>query len=87
MKHYGFLKSLKTLKSQIAKEKQNKRKNIYTYEASKQEKNYCKCRDSEGIYKYLYSSHEDIEYLLASKDIRLKSYACPYEKGWHLSKY
>jgi hypothetical protein len=86
MKHHDFLISLKSLKSQIDKEKQTKLKSLHTYQHSNTIKSYCECSDSQGFYKYLYSSYEEIEYLLASKHIRLTIYPCPYEKGWHLSK-
>jgi len=85
MRHNDFIRILKKFKNKIAQEKQYKR-DLYNYQSCIKNKSYCKCRDSEGMYKYLYSSYKDIEYLLASKDIKLQSYACPYEKGWHLSK-
>ena len=51
---------------------------------------YCRCIDSEGMPKVLYSSFEQIrraeKYLKKSLGLSLKIYQCPSGKGWHLSK-
>ena len=82
MKHSDFLAALKTLKSHYEK-RRNKQTPYATLE--KQQK-HCICKDSSGESKYLYASQKEMEYLLSSKFIRLQSYPCPYEKGWHLTK-
>ena len=85
MKHSDFLKALKTLKSQPIANK-NKDKTFTVPKEDMSQKIYCSCKDSNGENKYLYTSQKEIEYLLASKNILLYSYPCPYEKGWHLTK-
>ncbi len=85
MKHIGFLKSLKALKSHILKNK----KTIAIYPAAtfpEKETNLCTCTDAQGETKYLYNSEKELSYLLSKKDIKLQAYPCPHEKGWHLSK-
>ncbi|MCF6244094.1 MAG: hypothetical protein L3J43_03585 [Sulfurovum sp.] len=82
MQHHDFLKSLKALKNHFNK------KNIsstYIHHSSKQ-KSICICQDSNGEFKYLYKTKDELAYMLASKSINLKSYPCPYEKGWHITK-
>lgn len=85
MKHPDFLKSLKTLKSRLNKSKE---KPYYSTPArdNHKEKTYCTCKDSTGEPKYLYTSQNELEYILTSTNISLKVYPCPYEKGWHLTK-
>ena len=85
MKHADFLKALKTLKSHLLTTESNKNTLIIPKKEQSQ-KIYCTCKDSNGENKYLYTSHKEIEYLLAGKNISLYSYPCPYEKGWHLTK-
>ena len=85
MKHSDFLKALKTLKSHFLSNK-NKHKPLTVPKDDTSHKIYCSCKDSNGESKYLYTSQKEIEYLLASKNISLYSYPCPYEKGWHLTK-
>jgi len=84
MKHSDFLTKLKSLKSQL----HSKQKKVLPLsdktQASKQ--NVCSCKDASGETKYLYTSKEELNYLLANKSISLYSYPCPYEKGWHLTK-
>ncbi len=83
MKHSDFLKTLKTLKSRLSHTQ--KKPHFFNAETD-QEKNYCTCKDSSGESKYLYTSQKEIEYILASKNISLQVYPCPYEKGWHVTK-
>ena len=85
MKRNDFIKSLQIIKSQII-QSQKKPKKITEEMSQETKKVSCSCKDSNGESKYLYSSKKEIEYLLASKTISLQSYACPYEKGWHLTK-
>lgn len=85
MKHSDFLRSLKTLKSRLLKEK-NKSDTLTHYSPDLKHDTHCHCKDSNGENKYLYTSYEDLEYLLARKDITLHAFPCPYEKGWHLTK-
>jgi len=82
MKHVGFLKSLKALKSQLSK-KDKSYKYIF-YQSST--KSVCICKDGNGEFKYLYKTKDELEYILASKSIKLKPFPCPYEKGWHLTR-
>ncbi len=85
MKHSDFLRSLKTLKSRL---KQSQR-NPHFFNAlpdEDKETTYCICKDSSGEPKYLYTSQNEIDYILSSKSISLHVYPCPYEKGWHLTK-
>ncbi len=85
MQHSDFLKTLKTLKSQILQHQKNT--SLYkTYTSSHKEKSTCTCTDAEGEVKYLYASKQELSYLLSKKDIKLSAYPCPYEKGWHLTK-
>ena len=85
MKHSDFLKSLKTLKSQL---KQNHTDPYLcdTHSDENVKHTYCSCKDSSGESKYLYTSQREIESILTSTEISLKIYPCPYEKGWHLTK-
>ncbi len=85
MKRTDFIKSLQLLKKQILQE-ENQKRNFTLSTENTHRKTICSCVDSNGETKYLYSSKEEIEYLLASKKIKLQSYPCPYEKGWHLTK-
>ena len=85
MKHSDFLKSLKTLKSRLL-QTQKKHHFFNTLVDKNKEKVYCTCKDSSGEEKYLYTSKEELEYILSSKSTSLYSYPCPYEKGWHLTK-
>ncbi len=82
MKHTDFLKSLKVLKSHFSKKKNPHNYNPYVTN----NKNTCQSKDSNGEFKYLYKSQDELEYILASKSTHLKSYPCPYEKGWHVTK-
>jgi len=85
MKHTGFLKSLKTLKSHLLQQKKSTfLQNPSSYHS--RQKSFCTCTDAQGNHKYLYSSEKELSYLLSKKDIKLTAYPCPYEKGWHLSK-
>jgi hypothetical protein len=84
MEHSDFLKPLKTLKSRLKKPKKTTR--IFPTEDSDEDNSYCTCKDSSGEFKYLYTSQDEIDYILSSKSISLKVYPCPYEKGWHLTK-
>ncbi|HHD78324.1 MAG TPA: hypothetical protein ENK98_01595 [Epsilonproteobacteria bacterium] len=83
MKHTDCLTTLKSLKKHYLKT-QRKKSHFPIYEAT--ENVVCTCTDSNGNPKYLYTSQKEIEYILSSKSINLKSYPCPYEKGWHLTK-
>lgn len=85
MKHTDFIKSLKSIKNHII-QTQNKPKKIIFRHKENTAKNLCACTDWEGRTKYLYHSQEEIEYILASKEVSLTSYHCSYEKGWHLTK-
>ncbi len=84
MKHSDFLRSLKTLKSHLAKKKEES--HTFQYFSKPTQNNACICTDSHGEKKYLYNSEQELEYLLSRKDIKLYAYPCPYEKGWHLTK-
>jgi hypothetical protein len=50
----------------------------------------CFCQDAKGEFKYLYPSKKEAErqvaYSFKSKNIKLKTYPCPYHCGWHLSR-
>jgi len=46
----------------------------------------CDCKDSNGEFKTLYKTKDELEYMLSSKSVKLKAFPCPYEKGWHLTK-
>jgi len=85
MKHTDFLRSLKTLKSRLL-DTQKKPSYFNTTLHNNKEKVSCTCKDASGEAKYLYTSKEELAYLLSSKSISLYSYRCPYEKGWHLTK-
>ncbi len=82
MKHSGFLKSLKILKAQLTQKNQTLKHFLHTTISDE----VCICKDAIGEHKYLYKTKDELEYMLASKTINLKSYPCPYEKGWHLTK-
>ena len=85
MKRNDFIKSLQDIKKQLTlHKKKNNAFVLHTHNTSTQ--TVCICQDSSGVQKYLYSSKEELEYLLASKHITLRAYPCPYEKGWHLTK-
>jgi len=82
MKHVDFLKSLKALKSHLTKKKAP-----HAYHPKLSNKNaICDCKDSNGEFKYLYKTKDELEYMLSSKSVKLKAFPCPYEKGWHLTK-
>ncbi len=83
MKHSDFLTALKMLKSHLLTTQKN---TLVIPREEISNKVYCTCKDSNGENKYLYTSHKELEYLLASKTISLYAYPCPYEKGWHLTK-
>ena len=85
MKRNEFIKSLQRLKEQII-EAQKQKKNFTLPTENIHSASICSCVDSNGEAKYLYSTKEEVEYLLASKHIRLQNYPCPFEKGWHLTK-
>jgi len=82
VKHSDFLKSLKVLKSHLSKKKPSP---FFRHYNTKDE-NICICKDSNGEFKYLYKSKDELEYVLSSKSMTIKSFSCPYEKGWHLTK-
>jgi len=82
VKHSDFLKSLKSFKSHLFKKQPSQ---SYTHH-HKEDKNICTCKDSNGEFKYLYTSKDELEYMLSSKSMALKAYPCPYVKGWHLTK-
>jgi len=86
MKHNDFLTSLKSLKSQMLAKERHKQPHYHTSSKELFKQSRCNCTDANGIPKYLYSSTQEIAYMLSAKDISLKSYPCPYEKGWHLTK-
>ncbi len=87
MKHTGFLKSLKILKVQLGKSHEIlKHQTLKYFLHTPSQKEVCTCQDANGEYKYLYKTKDELEYILASKSIKLKSYPCPYEKGWHSTK-
>ncbi len=82
MQHTDFLKSLKALKSNLTKKKVP-----HTYHQKTTNKNaICDCKDSNGDFKTLYKTKDELEYMLSSKSVKLKAFSCPYEKGWHLTK-
>jgi len=82
MKHNNFLKSLKALKSHLSKKKAP-----HTYHPKPTKQNtMCDCKDSNGDFKTLYKTKDELAYVLSSKSVKLKSFPCPYEKGWHLTK-
>jgi len=85
MKHTDFLKSLKTLKSHLV-QTSKKKTTLPSLKDTTSSKTYCSCLDAEGERKYLYSTQEELAYILAKKDILLYTYPCPSEKGWHLTK-
>ena len=84
MKHSNFLKSLKTLKSQLLQQQKITIQTPYSTQAT--QKMTCSCKDAQGEVKYLYTSQKELSYFLSKKDIKLSAYPCPYEKGWHLTK-
>jgi len=82
MKHADFLYSLKTLKSHF-----KKKKSPHSYHPKQTYQNTkCNCKDSNGEFKYLYKTKDELAYMLSSKAVKLKSFPCPYEEGWHLTK-
>jgi len=85
MKHIDFLTSLKSLKSHLL---QNKKSTFFPLPSSyhSSQKSFCTCTDAQGNHKYLYPSQKELSYLLSKKDIKLYTYPCPHEKGWHLTK-
>jgi hypothetical protein len=85
VKHTEFLKSLKTLKSHLLHSSKKYSFSNDTLAETKQ-RTYCSCIDASGQSKYLYTSQKEIEYILSSKPESLRSYPCPHEKGWHLTK-
>jgi hypothetical protein len=85
MKRNDYIKSLQAIKKQLIFTKNtDKSFSLHAYKESNP--TTCSCVDSDGVQKYLYSSKEDLVYLLSSNHIKLQSYHCPYEKGWHLTK-
>lgn len=84
MKHDDFLKALKSLKDQNTKKPSQKVH--YTTSERDEQTPHCIYKDSNGHGKYLYTSQTEIEYILSSNTIKLRSYPCPYEKGWHITK-
>ncbi len=85
MKHTDFIRSLRTIKNHIIHSQEKPRK-ITLEHKKKNLKSDCTCTDSNGETKYLYHSQQEIEYILASKQVSLTSYPCPYERGWHITK-
>ncbi len=85
MKRNDFVKSLQNIKKQLLHNEHLKR-NLLTPTARSHSKTTCSCKDASGEPKYLYSSQQELEYMLSSKEIKLQGYPCPYEKGWHLTK-
>jgi len=82
MQHVDFLHSLKALKSHF-----KKKHTPYSYPRKQSYQNTpCDCKDSNGEFKTLYKTKDELEYMLSSKSVRLKAFPCPYEKGWHLTK-
>ena len=82
MLHVDFLKSLKALKPHC-----NTKKAPRTYHPKlRKEDLVCECRDGSGELKTLYKTKDELDYMLSSKSVKLKSFPCPYEKGWHLTK-
>jgi len=86
MKHTGFLKSLKTLKSHLLQQKKSTTIHTSSPSSTNEQRITCTCKDAQGDFKYLYISEKELTYLLSKKDIKLYAYPCPYEKGWHLTK-
>jgi hypothetical protein len=84
VKHDDFIKTLKTLKANFTP-KQTQKTFTPPHEEHTQNR-HCLCKDSTGESKYLYTSKEELEYQLSSRSVKLKSYPCPYEKGWHITK-
>jgi len=60
------------------------------YEKTLKEIDTCFCLDSQGAFKYLYTTKTEAqkqsEYSQKNKQIKLKVYPCPYHCGWHLSR-
>ena len=85
MQNKDAVKALKSLKRQLSKKKKITLSNIWESD-SYSPKPYCTCKDSKGNAKYLYASNEELSYELTKKEIKLRAYPCPFEKGWHLTK-
>jgi len=85
MKRNDFIKSLQNIKKQLLHNEHLKR-SLLTPTKKQSIKTTCACKDASGEPKYLYSSKKELEYMLFSKEVKLQSYPCPYEKGWHLTK-
>jgi hypothetical protein len=85
MKRNDFIKSLQSIKKRLQETKSLHKK--YTFIPSSSTKTFhCTCKDANGDAKYLYASQNELDYMLSSKETRLKSYHCPFEKGWHLTR-
>jgi predicted N-acyltransferase len=86
MKKDDFIKSLKSIKRHIEKNRKKVTKsNIKTQNIDL----LCNCKSSDGSIKNLYLSYEDAykktSYLLKTNTI-LNIYQCPNGYGWHLTK-
>ncbi|MDQ7083929.1 MAG: hypothetical protein Q9M36_02920 [Sulfurovum sp.] len=86
MKHHKFVKSLQTIKRQLLQNKPKRKQSFYDSDTLALTQPYCICTDSNGESKYLYYTEKELTYLLSSTKTNLKTYPCPYEKGWHLTK-
>ena len=91
MKHHDFLISLKKLKNQCSIEEKKERYSFLSHKVLQVQEvqpytTYCSCKGKDGEVKYLYSTQKELEYLLLNKEIKLYTYPCPDEPGWHLSK-
>jgi len=85
MQHKDAVKSLKSLKRRLTKKKKTSFCSSWENE-DYISKSYCTCKDSHGNPKYLYPTEEALKEIQDNALIKLKSYPCPSEHGWHLTK-
>lgn len=88
---YYNVTSLKELDKHIEHIKEVLKRQIKNHEEElEQMEDGCFCLDSNGDFKYLYSTKKEAEqqvkFSQKTKQITLELYPCPFHGGWHLTK-
>ena len=87
---YYNVTSTKALDRHIEHIKNILKKQAENYKEELEKIDTCFCMDSQGEFKYLYSTKKEaqqqIEHSKKTKRIQLALYPCPYHFGWHLHK-
>ncbi|NKQ40972.1 MAG: hypothetical protein HF962_05330 [Sulfurovum sp.] len=87
---YYNVNSLKELEEHIEHIKEILKKQTQNHKEEREELGGCFCVDSRGDFKYLYEHKKkalkQIDYSMKIKCVKLILYACPFHRGWHLSK-